>query len=144
MHGLTIIQPWATLIATGMKRYETRSWATRSLGPIAIHAGRRTTQAEEYIGDVMDAAPAVFDAIGVEDADDLPFGCVIATGWLTGCLATAGLSVDDMERALGDFSPGRFAWRIDRVSRLATPVPMRGAPGLWPVDAAIFPRKETP
>lgn len=38
MKALTIWQPWASLIAGGVKQYETRSWATKYRGPIAIHA----------------------------------------------------------------------------------------------------------
>jgi hypothetical protein len=40
MKALTIHQPWASLIAVGAKRYETRGWATDYRGPIAIHAGK--------------------------------------------------------------------------------------------------------
>jgi len=28
MRALTLTQPWASLLAHGMKEYETRSWAT--------------------------------------------------------------------------------------------------------------------
>jgi hypothetical protein len=41
MKCLSIIQPWASLIAIGAKRYETRSWQTRLRGRIAIAASRR-------------------------------------------------------------------------------------------------------
>ena len=37
---LTLWEPWATLMAIGAKRIETRSWATRYRGPLAIHAAR--------------------------------------------------------------------------------------------------------
>lgn len=40
MNALTLMQPWATLVAIGAKRIETRSWATRYRGPSAIHAAR--------------------------------------------------------------------------------------------------------
>ncbi len=40
MKAITIWQPWASLIACGAKKYETRSWATNYRGPIAIHAAR--------------------------------------------------------------------------------------------------------
>jgi ASCH domain len=40
MKALTVAQPWATLIAIGAKRIETRSWMTRHRGPLAIHAAR--------------------------------------------------------------------------------------------------------
>ena len=39
MKALTIRQPWASLIAAGVKTIETRSWSTRYRGPLAIHAG---------------------------------------------------------------------------------------------------------
>lgn len=41
MKALTVQQPWATLLATGRKRIETRSWKTKYRGPIAIHAAAR-------------------------------------------------------------------------------------------------------
>lgn len=40
MKALTIRQPWASLIALGVKHIETRSWSTRYRGPLAIHAGK--------------------------------------------------------------------------------------------------------
>lgn len=39
--ALTIRQPWASLIAAGVKTIETRGWSTRYRGPLAIHAGAR-------------------------------------------------------------------------------------------------------
>lgn len=42
MPVLTLWQPWASLVALGVKTIETRSWATKHRGRIAIHAaGRR-------------------------------------------------------------------------------------------------------
>lgn len=38
MKAITIWQPYASLIAAGLKEYETRSWPTRYRGPIAIHS----------------------------------------------------------------------------------------------------------
>lgn len=40
MKALTLHQPWASLIATGAKTLETRSWPTRYRGPLAIHAAK--------------------------------------------------------------------------------------------------------
>ncbi len=44
MKALTIRQPWASLIAAGVKTIETRSWSTRYRGPLAIHAGKHKPQ----------------------------------------------------------------------------------------------------
>ena len=48
MKALTIIQPWATLIASGHKVNETRSWKTNYRGEILIHEERiqRITRAD--------------------------------------------------------------------------------------------------
>ena len=38
---LTLTQPWATLVAIGAKKIETRSWSASYRGPLAIHAAAR-------------------------------------------------------------------------------------------------------
>jgi activating signal cointegrator 1 len=40
LKALSLTQPWATLVALGAKRIETRSWSTPYRGPIAIHASK--------------------------------------------------------------------------------------------------------
>lgn len=45
MKAITILQPWAALIACGAKKIETRSWYTDHRGQIAIHAGK----SEKYL-----------------------------------------------------------------------------------------------
>ena len=40
MKVITIKQPWATLIAEGIKEYEFRTWNTKYRGDILIHAGK--------------------------------------------------------------------------------------------------------
>jgi hypothetical protein len=40
MKALTILEPWASIIACGAKQIETRSWSTKYRGSIAIHAGK--------------------------------------------------------------------------------------------------------
>jgi len=41
LKAITILQPWASLIACGAKQIETRSWATKYRGQLAIHAGKQ-------------------------------------------------------------------------------------------------------
>lgn len=40
MKVITLKQPWATLVAEGLKKYEFRSWKTNYRGRILIHAGK--------------------------------------------------------------------------------------------------------
>lgn len=40
MRTLTVKQPWASLLASGEKKYEFRSWKTNYRGLFLIHAGK--------------------------------------------------------------------------------------------------------
>ena len=40
MRVITLKQPWATLVAEGLKKYEFRSWKFNYRGEILIHAGK--------------------------------------------------------------------------------------------------------
>lgn len=155
MKALTLTQPWATLVAIGAKRIETRSWSTSFRGEIAIHA------AKGFPGSAKDfcASRVVCRALGwpestyslsqginpawQEWSDDnarrikaLPLGCVLATATMLGCVETELIrgyvgTFTDQEEAFGNYDPGRFAFLLDNVIQLAAPVPAKGALGLW-------------
>lgn len=80
MKALTLHQPWASLIALGVKTIETRSWSTRYRGPLAIHAGR--TLVPGHRGDWRCIGPTS-DPYLVPKVDGppqpLPLGAIVAT-----------------------------------------------------------------
>ena len=58
MRVLTIKQPWASLIMSGYKRFEFRSWKTHYRGPLLIHAGKGVdkealVRLEKYLPDKL-------------------------------------------------------------------------------------------
>jgi hypothetical protein len=139
MKAITLMQPWASLIMIGAKRYETRSWMTHYRGPLAIHASLRFTLAHRSLCRTEPFATALLGN------DDLPLGCVIAVCDLAAVFPTSsdddslfsGLLGDEWpesELAFGDFSPGRFAWHLKNIRALENPIPARGALGLWDWD----------
>lgn len=73
MKALTLHQPWASLIALGVKTVETRSWSTAYRGPLAIHAAKRKPDVE-----MMEDGPAgeLYDESNHDDA-------VVAQWWAT-------------------------------------------------------------
>ena len=136
------------------KNYETRSWATDYRGPIAIHAAAKPVH--ETLRLITDYAalrticealiPIVFRgqvpegmtwqtfAADVERyCAALPRRAVICVGRLADCrLITPELlaRVPQRELAVGDWTPGRYAWKIaDR--RPQPPATVNGAQGLW-------------
>lgn len=86
MKALTLHQPWATLIAAGIKTIETRSWSTKHRGPLAIHAAARRFGMSSPTADIIrDVFPMdVWRAIprpnaDAEMCDNYPLGAIIAT-----------------------------------------------------------------
>lgn len=124
MKAITLWQPWASAIAMGMKRFETRSWATNYRGPLAIHAARRPMTEGEL--ELLDEYPFPFGA------KEMPLGSIVATCTLVDVIrCTAGMKVDEREQAWSDFHEGRFAWALVDIQPLAPPIPVKGAQGLW-------------
>jgi len=46
MKAISLWQPWASLVACGAKRFETRSWPTRYRGPLLIHAAKKVVPSD--------------------------------------------------------------------------------------------------
>lgn len=137
MKALTLWQPWAGAIALGWKRFETRSWSTEYRGPLLIHAARRP----------IDEAGrrSVFLADAVRNPDwtsrTFPLGAVVALAVLDYVWQTDAIRIDQgqMERELGDWSSGRFAWQLKDVVPLE-PIPAAGRQGLWTPDRDLAER----
>ena len=129
MKAITILQPWASLVAHGAKRYETRSWRTNYRGSLAVHAGARFRAEDRCLCEIGFWAECLGIARG--DWSALPLGAVLATCVLEECVPTELVCPSEPECFFGNFTHGRWAWRLVNVRRLREPVPARGAQGLW-------------
>lgn len=129
MKALTLRQPWAALVALDYKRVETRSWQTPHRGPLAIHASAGWNRDER-------AFAAEITRGGVDLSPALAFGAVLAVVRLAGILRTevARDQVSSLERELGDYSAGRFAWQLEDLALLPEPIAATGALGLWEAE----------
>lgn len=132
------MQPWASLVALGAKRYETRSWKTNYRGPLAVHASLKFSQAARAL---CRAEPFASALLGNAD---LPLGCVVAVCELAAVFPTSEESLfgsaewPTHELTFGDFGPGRYAWLLRNVRALETPIPARGTLSLWEWDEAAL------
>ena len=152
MKTLSVIQPWASLIAIGAKTIETRSWATNYRGSIAIHASKGFPKGCQELVSTLPYTVAFLDAgIEMEDpcavgyrtiADKLPRGSVLCVANLIGCEPIdlyfgfgKHRKLFEKEEAFGNFTAGRFAWMLAEVKVLPEPVPAKGSLGLWEWNA---------
>jgi len=87
MKVITVKQPFASLIAYGLKEYEFRTWKTKYRGDILIHAGKSVDK----------KAMEKFKHLGL----DYPLGCIIAKVTITDCVYID----DDMSKKLFEKDP---------------------------------------
>lgn len=140
MKAISLWQPWASAIALGVKRIETRSRKTNYRGPIAIHAAlRHKLEQIEAFDELLEHDRIRF---AFEDSLDLsfhtlPFGCVVATAEIVDCRPVGDLKLElltEEEIALGDYTAGRYGWVLANVKRLGKPIPARGWQGFFEVN----------
>lgn len=138
MFALTLHEPWATLIARKVKMVETRSWRTHYRGPIAIHAGKSERFVSSW-SDLWLEASGGIPGCAPEPPKPWPFGQIIAIANLAECVPTeqAALALSTMEKAFGNYKPGRWAWKFDRVRKLERPLLARGFQMLWTVPVYV-------
>lgn len=148
MKGLSLTQPWATLVAAGAKTIETRSWSSSYRGLVAIHAAKGFPRDCQSLCWRDPFATALINA-GFDRSEQLPRGVILAVARLLHVgptetfmgpnLLRGGLPHDlaVREQAFGDFSEGRYGWVLGAVRPLRAPVPCKGALGLWKVPLPI-------
>lgn len=140
MRAISLHQPYASGVALGLKKNETRHWPTKYRGPLAIHAaGRNDRKTRAVFEDIVrTAAGSVYDQIDAAfecDFDRLPFGAYVCTCVLVDCVRVEDLHrvrpLTVTERLFGNYAPGRFVWLLEEIKQLPEPVPAKGRQGFW-------------
>lgn len=125
-------------MANGMKRNETRSWPTSHRGDLVICAAKHRVTLEDLDGDMGLYMKAMSFPIGCALCVVELFDCVPTERFTTQTVGADSLiALDEAEADLGDYTPGRFAWRTRNVRRLPKPISLRGFQGIWNLDAKI-------
>ena len=144
MKTISLWQPWASAIALGAKRIETRSWSTSYRGPLAIHAAKRCIKEELiHLSCLHNWHGSLYFN---QNFLALPFGAVIAICELVDCRPTESFTNGELdavrfpphlsvygwtERSMGDFGLGRFGWVLANIKALDDPIPLKGMQGLF-------------
>lgn len=124
--AISLWQPWASAMGSGVKKNETRSWPTSYRGELVICSAKRKPSREE-----------VGDGETYDVAMRMPYGCAICVVEIYDCRGVEWVSSQpnftESERDLGDYTPGigRYAWMTRNCRTLTTPLPIIGRQGLW-------------
>ena len=124
MKVLTLKQPWATLIAEGIKKYEFRSWKTNYRGKILIHAG------------------SGIDKKDMERFKDLnleyPNKKILAEVELVDCLELDDKLnekiINEKNIAYGSKRREGYAWKLENIKKINYEKEVSGKLGLWNYD----------
>ena len=131
MKVITIKQPFASLIAEGLKEYEFRTWRTKYRGDILIHAG---------LG-IDKKAMKKFEHLNLE----YPKGCIIAKITITDCI-----KIDDNARKMlkeknelvysgiiNDEKWNGYGFKLENVEKIK-PINIKGKLSLWEIDDKLL------
>lgn len=140
MKALSLWQPWASLVAMNEKRVETRDWATKHRGLLAIHAtakmppfwlgaSRHTEAFRLELADVL----GVRLSGDISAAKKLPLGAVLCVVNLVDIRETREVReiLCERERIFGNYDDGRYAWFLELVEVFETPITVKGNRMLW-------------
>lgn len=124
-------------MALGYKGNETRSWPTSYRGPLAIHAAKTKKAIKDADEILQDAGLFQLDQT-TKGATKWPLGEIIAVVDLVDCKLTQDVlgGLSQCERAMGDYSPYRFAW-VTKNLRRVKPFPLKGSQGLKPLPPEV-------
>jgi len=118
MKALTVCQPYAELLARGVKPMENRTWSTAYRGSLVIHAGKSRDWLDE--GDER-------------RYPGMAFGAIVAVVTLYDCVRVEQLPND---LRVHEHAQGPWCWLVQNPIRVA-PTPARGTQGLWHVDRGL-------
>lgn len=127
MKVLTLKQPWATLVAEGIKRYEFRSWKTNYRGKILIHAGSGIDKKEMEKYKNLNL--------------DFPSKKILAEVEIEECLELdENLNkkiIEENNIAYGSKSRTGYAWKLGNVKKINYDEEVKGQLGLWNIELKI-------
>lgn len=147
MKVLTLWEPWASFMAHGYKKNETRGWATNYRGPLAIHAAKNRKEIYDFkfllveAGIIKTFTDPVPDGFPTEDSE-WPFGKIVCVVDLIDCISTTSMcdevELSEMEAACGNYDDDRFIWVTKDLRRIEPPIPWKGAQGLWNIPDEMW------
>jgi hypothetical protein len=137
MKAISLLQPWASLVVTGFKQWETRSWNTQFRGRLLIHASGRRDGLARSLCTTIDLFSGRIG--GIRGFYALPLGAIIGEVTLVSTQKTdMPYLLSDEEFAFGDYSPGRWMWQLADPVHYVEPIPWKGGLSLWDYPGQIL------
>lgn len=127
MKVLSIIEPWATLIASKHKYIETRSWKTSYRGELYIHASKKNINTKDTkIQELLKLLPT----------QEMNYGKIICKCQLVDCKYMDEKFINEIkqnkqEYMCGDYQIGRYAWILEKTELIKPKIEAKGKLNIW-------------
>ena len=121
MKIITLRQPWATLVAEGIKKYEFRSWKTNYRGKILIHAGAGIDREDMKRFESLNLNYPLKRILAIVEIED----CLELTEELNNKI------INENNIAYGTKIRTGYAWKLGKVQKLNYDKEVKGQLGLW-------------
>ncbi len=138
LKAISLWQPYCSLIALGIKQYETRSWKTNYRGKLLICSTAKLTkkQYQQYW--------KICSSVELPDWNEINFPCgkAIAVCDLVDCIPiTPSLITQQSETEIksGDWEVGRYAWKLENIQPITEPFAVKGKQGLFNISVDTLP-----
>lgn len=136
MKVISIWQPFATLIVTGHKTFETRTWLAPAsvIGQRIGIASTKSIRPEQRAHTEDPEFQRFYEHTALPRFEELPMGHLLGSAVLDSVeLMTEEFleEVSSEEQAYGWWDIGNYAWRLTAPQALARPIPIRGKQGLF-------------
>ncbi len=122
MKLITLHQPYASLCALGLKRNETRHWATDYRGSLLIHAAKRKPSKALLEECCRHLNPQQKELIYIKATEDL--GVIVSHSTLVDCYKMTPQNIalqSQLEKSVGYWEVGRFAFLLEDLKPLRIP-----------------------
>jgi hypothetical protein len=139
MKAISLLQPWASFWVLGIKVIETRSWSTKHRGKLMVHASLGK-QGRDTFDELLPWLPGQLSELLPSSFDDLPFGGIIGEVDIAHCIKMTSefvASQSDVERAVGDWKVGRYAFVAEAGTAFKEVIPCNGSLSIWTVPLEI-------
>ena len=138
MQALTIREPWASLIVSTNKKFETRDWKRNYRGLLAIHSGKQSVPVEDYplgLEEILDDLEITQNDLNNNKQKIIAIATLKEIHLMTDKFIN---EQTELERLTGFWEPGLYAWELTNIKPLSEPIAARGMPGLWEVPDNIY------
>ena len=122
MRVITLKQPWATLVAEGLKKYEFRSWKYSYRGELLIHAGKG----------IDEEAMKKFENLNLK----YPQSRIVAKVRILDCIELNDeinkKIISENELVYGNkYDRTGYAWKLELIEKMNNNEEISGKQGIW-------------